>query len=201
MSIVAERIAAVEGIPGWRGRVMQCPAELEAAWLIVRERRPRFFVEIGSAWGGSLYVYAGACNEEATVIGIEQDRSGRFALPLSRIKEELILEAYDATVVLAHSRAPELLEEMARRDQPIYLLHIDGCHRDALKDFAAWRPLLAEGALVLVHDITYRRNGSTVPKDWKAIRERGSPYLELVGPPVERPGREPATLGIGVLWL
>jgi hypothetical protein len=60
-------------------------------------------------------------------------------------------------------------------DGGIDLLHIDGLHTyDAVKaDFEQWFPKISPGGVVMLHDITVRRDDFGVFKLWAEIRDLG----------------------------
>lgn len=121
------------------------PELAEVLYLLASEDpAPRVVVEIGSAWGGTLYAWRQLPGRPA-VYGVTQEH---FGVP----------ERDHGAVVLAgdsHDRSTlrRLSDQLGRR--PVDVLFIDGDHSYAgtLADWRMYSPLVRAGGLVLFHDI------------------------------------------------
>lgn len=157
-----------------------------AAWLI-KEVRPKMFVELGTHTGNSYFSFcqsivesgirckcfavdtwqgdehAGWYNDEVfnTVNGYHQHHYAEFS--------RLLRMTFDDAVAYFS-------------DQSIELLHIDGLHTyEAVRhDFDTWLPKLAPGAVVIFHDINVRERNFGVWKLWEELQSRYPNNLEFV---------------------
>jgi len=179
------------------GSVAQEWPEIEAAAREVRARRPRVFVEIGSRMGGSLYVYARECAPGAMIVAVDPG-SAEGDPPLEESLRRLRAEGYDARWVRGMSADPATLAEIRTVLGPrrVEFLHVDGDHRrrSVLADWEAYRPLLADDALVAFHDVTCSRTG--VPQAWREISAGRDDALEIV-----RPVHSWRQMGIGLIGV
>lgn len=188
--------------------VKQVLVELRAMYCLVHARRPgsqgrpggpEVFVEVGSAFGGSLYVYAGACAPGATIIALDAGRQGG---QLSRTVVALREQGYDVHWVRGDSHSPATQAEVRKvlAGRRADFLHIDGDHSKSgvLRDCRDYIPMVrAPGGLVALHDIAFRRGGAQVYRAWPTVRELGCEWCEIIGPPWHDTEYR---VGIGVIW-
>ncbi|MCU0561207.1 MAG: class I SAM-dependent methyltransferase [Desulfobacterales bacterium] len=186
-------------------RPVQKRSEIERllAWLV--PRRPATVVEIGTASGGSLLLFARAAAEDALIVSIDLP-GGQFGggyrpwrIPLyksfARKRQRLHLIRADSHRPATVARLKKILD-----GRPIDFLFIDGDHRyEGVKtDFALYRPLMAPGGAVAFHDIatTAPKSRCDVHRFWKEIRHEfgGTEFIEASD-------REPSILGIGLITL
>ncbi len=138
----------------------QKPAELAELLSMVRERRPRTVVEIGTFKGGTLYGWCRVAHPEAVLVTVdlpgglfgggysrwEGRRFRRYGLPGQRV-HTLRRDSHDPDTV---EKVRELLE-----GSPIDFLMIDGDHtyEGVKRDWELYEPLVAPGGLIALHDI------------------------------------------------
>lgn len=127
-------------------RAWQNVSELaEVLYLVAGEVRPQVVVEIGCAWGGTLYAWRGLPSQPAV-----------YGVTLSHYAE-LGNTVHGATVLEgdSHDRitVQRLKDQLGGR--PIDVLFIDGDHtlEGCLSDWRMYSPLVRPGGLVLIHDI------------------------------------------------
>ena len=154
-----------------RGAVHQHSDELGRVYAELARRQPLVFVEIGSAQGGSLYTYAGACAPGATIIAVDLANKPRRRVPLRRTVNRLCAEGYRCHMVRGLSQAPDTFAEVKRilSGRPIDFLHIDGAHdyKSVKRDWELYSALLAPTALCAFHDISREHKGSR--RFWREI--------------------------------
>lgn len=196
MNAIAERIAAYHLLDV--GALRQIMPEPLVVYRLVEARRPNVFVEVGSASGGSLYLYAGACAPDALVVAID---NGRKAASLARVIDVLRGQGYDARWLRGNSHSAGLQKVLAGdlAGRPVDFLHIDGDHsRDGvMADWRAYSPLVRTGGLIALHDVKYAKPGCGVPTAWAEIRAGEPSWCEVVGPPSPRVKQR---IGIGLIW-
>jgi predicted O-methyltransferase YrrM len=181
----------------------QIPAEAAELMRIVEHHQPRRVLEIGTAHGGSLLLWARAAATEAILVSIdlppwELDDPGEPAkrLAIERVGSARQLvhairgNSHDAGV---RSRALGLLGGEA-----VDFLFIDGDHsyegvRGDYRDYAC---LVKPGGVIAFHDIHphSRGWGGEVPRFWREVRE-GHRFVEVIA------DRAQDGYGLGVIWI
>lgn len=126
---------------------------------MVRVRRPRIIVEIGSACGKSTCAMALACehNGDGVVVAIDPhdhnawSDDGTSGGTLQCLQERLDMYSLNARCEICRLSSVEAAKAWNR---PIDMLFIDGDHSyDMVRhDFEAFRPWFSDDALVVFHD-------------------------------------------------
>lgn len=175
--------------------------EIRGLITLVRELRPRRVLEIGTASGGTLYVWTRLAGDEATLISLDLPSDGtdegaeramlerwrRFARGVQRL-HFLRMDSH------SHAARQEVLRLL--EGESLDFLFIDGDHswEGVRRDVADYTPLVRPGGLVAFHDIHPHPKGwgGEVPRFWAEIRGQHA-VVELV----EDQGQE--GFGIGVV--
>lgn len=180
----------------------QVRSEIAALLAMVAAERPARVLEIGTARGGTLFLFARAATPDATLVTVDlpdgpfgggHSRLARFVFPGFRIGRQRIVS------VRGNSRDPETVARVKSAiGGPVDFLFIDGDHtHDGVSgDFQLYGPLVRENGLVAFHDIVDGPFSSVgdVPRFWRELKAR-LPGIELV----EDPGQ--GGFGIGVIRL
>lgn len=157
-----------------------------AAW-IVREVKPKIFVELGSHYGHSFFAFcqstveAGISTKCYAVDTWQGDEhAGQYGDEIFNKVNSYSQEHYAGISRLLRMTFDEAVNYFS--DGSIDLLHIDGLHTyEAVRhDFETWLPKLAPGAVVLFHDTNVRERGFGVWKLWEELQERYPNNLEFV---------------------
>ena len=180
----------------------QNPVEIEALFKAVCEISPERVLEIGTARGGSLYLWIQAAEPTATVVSVDLP-GGDFggAYPEARVPfyEAFRRSDQQLTLLRLDSHEPSTLDAVkaAFNQQTIDFAFIDGDHTyEGVKaDFEDYGPLVRAGGLVAFHDILPRPDMPSIQVD-KLWAELESQYdtQAFIGP--EDSGRR---IGIGLL--
>jgi predicted O-methyltransferase YrrM len=187
------------------GVVAPFQIEPEIAWLVDRVRAfsPRVVVEIGTANGGTLALFARSADPEATITSIDlgspAPRSGYplWRVPLYRrfatARQAMHLLRADSHDPRTRARVEKLLD-----GRSVDFLFIDGDHSEAgvRADFELYGCLVGPGGLIGFHDIVGDPDGhrSQVHRLWNELKLR-YPYEEIVADPSQR------WCGIGLLHV
>lgn len=182
---------------------IQRPAEIGALLAVLASIRPRVVVEIGTAGGGTLYLFTRVADDAATIVSIDLPQGafgggygawrGPFYRSFARAGQRVELMRLD-------SHAPSTQEHLRRRlhGAPIDLLFLDGDHTYAgvAQDFADYSPLVRSDGYVALHDICPdpKQPDNGVPRFWRDVRT-AYPSQEFV----EAAGQN--GYGIGLLRL
>jgi predicted O-methyltransferase YrrM len=139
-------------------RPRQHCAELEALYEQVTRLAPERVLEVGTAKGGTLYLWLQAAKKTATVVSVDLPADGFGAYSPSRASFYHQFPKPAQTLELLHedSRAPETLQRTRELlgDQ-IDFAFLDGDHRyeGVLADFNNFGPLVRPGGLIAFHQI------------------------------------------------
>lgn len=157
-----------------------------AAWLM-RTVQPKVLVELGTHIGNSYFsfcqsVFEGGLATKCYAVDTWQgdEHAGHYS---SEVFERV--NAHNQMHYAGFSRLLRMTFDEALNyfsDGSIELLHIDGLHTyEAVKhDFETWRPKLAPGAIVLLHDTNVRSLGFGVWKLWEELQSHYPNNIEFL---------------------
>jgi cephalosporin hydroxylase len=181
----------------------QLPEEIADLLYILSEMRPKIVLEVGTAQGGTLFLFTRVASLSALVISLDLPRgpfSGGLPKQLALLYRSFARNEQSVYPIRADSHEPGTIEKIKRitDGQKIDFLFIDGDHSyDGVKrDFDMYSPLVKKGGMIAFHDIScgpQDRVGG-VPVFWKEIEHR---YRNLqISKDCEARG-----FGIGVLYV
>lgn len=183
------------------GLVQQVP-EIRELYRRVRRLRPRRVLEIGTAYGGSLYLWTRAAAPDAQVISVDLppwEMDEPWDLVRQTQFRAFARQGQSVELIRADSHLPDTLARVraALGGELLDFLFVDGDHtRDGVRrDVADYGALLRPGGLMALHDIHPHsaRWGGDVPAVWCALRV-GARTEELIA------DRAQDGFGIGLLW-
>lgn len=166
--------------PGFGSMVaVQKRDELAALLRRLGELRPRRVCEIGTASGGTLYLWTRIADPSAVIVSLDL-RNPPQALALRRrfTRPGQTLAGIEGDSKLPETRAAV---ELALGGEPLDFLFIDGDHSyEGVKaDFEAYAPLVRPGGLIALHDINEDRRdhpdggepvSGEVPRLWAELK-------------------------------
>jgi predicted O-methyltransferase YrrM len=164
----------------------------------VRALRPRYILEIGTAAGGTLFLWTRVAHPLATLVTIDLP-GGPFGGGSSILKvplyHRMAQPGQQIHTIRANSHLPETVER-AKRCLDGHLadfLFIDADHTEqgVRTDFSLYAPLVRDGGLIAFHDIAITRPEYGVRTLWKELKSRYR-SVEFLG--------EPLAFGIGAMW-
>jgi cephalosporin hydroxylase len=184
-----------------RLKPLQLKSEITELCRIVQESSPNIIVEIGSASGGTLFLFAHVANP-GKIISVDLP-SGSFGggypfwkIPLFKsIAKKNIIQ-----LVRGDSHKKETLEKIRSllKGQSVDFLFIDGDHtyQGVKQDFQMYSPLVRKGGIVAFHDIVMHdaSSGCEVDKFWGEIK-LGYHHVEIIE------NQHQKWAGIGVLYF
>ncbi len=138
-------------------------SEIESLYKEVLKIAPERILEIGTAKGGTLYLWTRAAKPRATIVSMDLP-DGEFggAYPSCRLPfyKSFARDNQEMHLLLEDSHQPETFEKVADifADKPIDFAFIDGDHSyEGVKaDFYQYGPMVRPGGLVAFHDILPR---------------------------------------------
>ena len=182
---------------------MQIRSELERLLHVIQGAQPRTVVEIGTATGGTLFLFCRYASRDGVIVSIDL-RRGRFGngYPIAKIPlyksfamngQRVVLIRGDSHLDRTYSKARKAL-----MDRIVDFLFIDGDHTyDGVKaDFEMYSKLVAPGGIIAFHDIAEQapETGCQVSRYWNEIKHhhRHEEIIETAGQ---------GWAGIGLLYL
>ncbi|MBP5584872.1 MAG: class I SAM-dependent methyltransferase [Lentisphaeria bacterium] len=162
----------IPGVPGWLGHTY-------FAGLLMKEFRPRVFVELGTHYGNSYFAFC----QSAKKYGVDvccyavdswkgEAQAGEYGEEVYRAVSDYNDRNYSTFSTLLRG----MFDDYAGRfeDGTIDLLHIDGFHSyEACRhDFETWVGKVRPGGIVLFHDIAVRQDGFGVCAFWDEVRKQ-----------------------------
>jgi len=160
---------------------MQIYQEIDQLLDIIQKKNPKAILEIGTANGGSLFLFCQFSPSNAKIISIDlpMGRFGRgypsWKIPLyksfTESEQELFLLREDSH----KTRTGEKIEKILG-NKKIDFLFIDGDHayEGVKKDFEMYSPLVQNGGIIALHDIVPGSDEHVggVPQFWQEIKNK-----------------------------
>ncbi|MGE7906604.1 CmcI family methyltransferase [Peribacillus sp. NPDC094092] len=140
---------------------------------ILRERKPKYILEIGNWEGFTLKRFGEVASEDAVIIGVDILKVDRFK---TSENQELHLIQGDSQLHETLNTVQHIL-----KGNMLDFLFIDGDHMEVEKDYNLYAPLVKPGGLIGLHDIVpgLPEGVGVVPEYWRKIKGDNK-YLELV---------------------
>jgi cephalosporin hydroxylase len=195
---VEEVVRFARSLPGkgfFKIRAMQVRSELLRLAGAVAALEPRVILEIGTARGGTLFVWAQIAGDRVISCDLEISEHVKalvpaFPPPGSGCLLEL-LEG-DSHVDSFFRKVKKALDGRA-----VDFLFIDGDHSEAgvEADYRMYAPLVRAGGLIAFHDIAERQPSSEhqVQRFWKRLKKEADRFEEIIE------DRDQIGAGIGLL--
>jgi len=165
----------------------QVKYEITKLLEIVINLKPKLILEIGTAGGGTLFLFTSITDPDATILSVDLPRGSfgggypEWKIPLyqsfARNGQKIKLLRDDSHNV----KTLELVKTAL--DGKLDFLFIDGDHtyEGVKRDFNMYSPLVKEGGIIAFHDIVPGppENVGGVPLFWKEIKQEYR-HIELV---------------------
>lgn len=156
---------------------------LPFAYDLMRELRPKVFVELGVKHGESYFSFCQSAAENKINVrcyGVDSWRGDIQTGELDPAIQNEVAEynwKYSSFSELKGMLFTEALGEFP--DASIDLLHIDGTHTyaEVKSDFELWLPKLTPNGIILFHDVIPRDGGFGVWKVWEEIARDDNSFL------------------------
>lgn len=157
---------------------------------ILKEKKPKVAIEIGTANGGTLFLFCRVAYKDATIVSIDLP-GGRFGggyswwrIPMYKAFK---LPEQELHLIRADSHSQETLAKVKSilDGKKADFLFIDGDHsyEGVKQDFEMYSPLVKDGGIVAFHDIVVVHpveTGCEVNRLWDEIKQGGHEYIEIV---------------------
>lgn len=147
---------------------------------ILDETKPKVVLDIGTAGGGTLFLFSRVVSEDASIISIDLP-GGKFGGSYPKRKFPLYkafrLPKQKLHLIRADSHSPTTLRKVKNvlNGKKVDFLFIDGDHtyEGVRMDFEMYGPLVKEGGIIVFHDIVIgpKENVGGVPKFWSEVKD------------------------------
>lgn len=183
---------------------LQTPKEIEGLYRLVLDLNPNRALEIGTAKGGTLYLWCQAATDDATVVSIDLPWGkfgGGYDEPRAKLYEAFAHDDQKLHLLRGNSHDTATHEKIRGLfdQQPIDFVFIDGDHfyPGVKADFIEYGKMVRPGGLIAFHDICPATHDAEIEVNqlWKQLVGK-LPTQEFVW--VDNEGRE---LGIGVVTV
>lgn len=173
--------------------VEQIDNEITTFLYLVKDWRPRVICEIGTYYGGSLFLLSQVCPDDALLISIDIDSPRER----QRAYQDFVRGKQTIRCIKGDTSSEKTLNKVVKilKGKSIDLLFIDGDHSflGVANDFVRYAPLVRPGGFVAFHDInndTYLKTGirsttnvGEVPIFWGALKQTFSKVIEIINDP------------------
>jgi hypothetical protein len=162
--------------------------------FIIRELKPKVFVELGTHNGFSYFIACGTIKElgfATKTFAVDHWGGDKHAGVFDKTVFESVQSLNQQYKHFSTLLKMTFLEARENVPNDIDLLHIDGLHTyEAVKeDFETWLPKMNPDGVILLHDIHVRHDDFGVYKLWEHIKSKYT-TIEFVG-----------SYGLGVIFL
>lgn len=175
-------------------KTMQIPSEIMSLAKAVAELRPRIILEIGTARGGTLLIWASLASERVIScdiqdMSIQRELYEAFSPPYSNCR---------ITLLSGDSHDPDFVRQVedGLNGQKVDMLFIDGDHTEEgiEEDYNNYCHLVRPGGIIAFHDIVENQPLPTnqVYYFWKRVK-KGLVTEEFINEPDQR------GFGIGII--
>lgn len=159
---------------------IQIRSEIVSLLTMLQQDPPAMVLEVGTAKGGTLFLFSRIARDGATLISLDLQRRFNKGGPAAwrvRLLKSLARAQQRLELVPADSHHPATLDQVKQllNGRAIDFLFIDGDHSyDGVKrDFEMYAPLVRAGGLVAFHDIVPGPEAAVggVPRFWQEIKQ------------------------------
>jgi cephalosporin hydroxylase len=161
-------------------RTLQVRFELLELLKILKKEEPKFILEIGTAFGGTLFLFTRIASNDAQIISIDLpggNFGGGYIKTRMKLYNEFGMNNQKIFLIRKNSHKKETFEEVKEilSDSKLDFLFIDGDHtyEGIKRDFELYSPLVKKGGLIVLHDIVKCEiKGCDVSIFWDEIKSK-----------------------------
>lgn len=182
----------------------QNPLEIEELYRAVCELHPQRVLEVGTARGGTLYLWTQAATDNATIVSVDLpmgDFGGAYPVEKVPFYQSFARSGQHLHLLRKDSHDPQTVAEVRQlfAGAPVDFAFIDGDHTyDGVKaDFLDYGPLVRPGGMIAFHDILPRPDMPSIQVDrfWQELKAQYR-TRDIIG--TDASGRK---IGIGLLFV
>lgn len=188
---------------GWSLLPLQVKEEMISLLEVIALQKPKNILEVGTAMGGTLYLFTRVADPVALIISIDlpgEKTGGGYPEWRELYYRSFASSQQKIRLIRGDSHSPETLYAVTKllNGHELDFLFIDGDHTygGVRTDFEMYAPMVRKGGLVAFHDICYHppETGCEVHKLWNETKNRYK-HEEIVK------NLHQGWAGIGVLYI
>jgi len=181
---------------------LQVKYELIEMLNILKKEKPKYILEIGTAFGGTLFLLTRIASNDAQIISIDLPGGsfgGGYIKTRTKLYNEFALDNQQIHLIRKNSHKKETFEEIKDilAGKKLDFIFIDGDHtyEGVKRDFRLYSSLVKKDGIIALHDIVKTEiKGCEVSKFWDEIKSKYS-IIEIVE------DRNQNWAGIGIIRL
>lgn len=159
--------------------LMQEKYEIKELLKIVKKKKPKIILEIGSARGGTLFLFSKYASKNATIISVDLpggEFGGGYSKSRIPIFEKFIEKEQRLELIRNNSHLQSTKNKVLNilKNRKIDFLFIDGDHtyNGVKTDFNLYYPLVKKNGIIALHDIAKHPKETNCKVDvfWKEIK-------------------------------
>lgn len=170
--------------------IKQVYSEILSLCEKVYQLKPKVVLEIGTAQGGSLFLFTKLAAPDAIIISIDlpkgefgggyEEYKGDFYKTFVRGSQKMYLFREDSHAEHTRKKVEDIIG-----DRKIDFLFIDGDHTysGVKTDYLLYSPLVSKTGVVGFHDIVASTKGCEVRRFWEETKAKYSKSIEFIGSP------------------
>jgi predicted O-methyltransferase YrrM len=161
-------------------RTLQVRYEFLELLKILKKKKPKYILEIGTAFGGTLFLFTRIASNCAKIISIDLpggNFGGGYLKTRMKLYKEFALNNQKIYLIRKNSHKKETLEEIKNilAGNKLDFLFIDGDHTyEGIKeDFRLYSKIVKKGGIIALHDIVNSDiKGVEVSVFWDEIKSK-----------------------------
>jgi predicted O-methyltransferase YrrM len=182
-------------------RPVQVKEEIVKLLRLLEKIKPKVVFEIGTFFGGTLYLFCKTCGPETVIISVDFP-GNRYVYPKWKIDlyKRFKKNNQEVHLIRADSHDLKTFEKIKNLlgDRKIDFCFIDGDHsyEGVKSDFEMYSSLIRKKGIIALHDIVSPPHlNYGVNRFWKELKRHGYKFEEII----EEKGNRKA--GIGIIYL
>jgi len=183
-------------------RPMQNRKEIERLAEIVRTRQPKRVLEIGTARGGTLFLFSQNAAPDALIVSLDLPfgiNGGGYPEWKKPVYQAFAKPDQELILIRGDSHSEESKREVIKRagEAPFDLIMIDADHRyeGVKRDFELYAPLVASDGIIVMHDVLPNRFDAEIQVDrfWEEVQAQFRTEMIVDDP-------DQGNMGIGLVF-
>jgi len=183
-------------------RPLQVKSEITKLTNIVKDKKPKTVVEIGTCNGGTLFLLSTAADPEAKIISIDLPYGqfgGGYPEWAGRLYKNFASDKQSIHLIKEDSHKEETVEKLRTiiGKSKIDVLFIDGDHsyEGVKRDFQLYSGLVRKGGIIALHDVAVHKDEKcTVNLFWDELK-KSHKTMDIIEDPKQGWG------GIGIVFV
>ncbi len=184
-------------------RPQQARSEILQLATLVCDRKPKTVVEVGTATGGTLFIWCALAAPEATIVSVDLPagiHGGGYPAWKTPLYQSFAAPGQRLHLLRRDSHDPDTVREVEAllSAKQVDFLFLDGDHsyEGVKKDYELYAPLVAPGGVIAFHDVCKHvaELDCHVDRFWNEIKQ-GRRHQEFIE------NADQGSCGIGVLFV